>query len=50
VPDATAYHLAFLTAAGIAALALLLTVRISDTDAAPSMRRTEDPEPSLAVA
>jgi MFS family permease len=52
-PDATAYHAAFLTAAGIALLALVLTVRISDAEAAPSMRRDGDEaetEPQLAVA
>jgi predicted MFS family arabinose efflux permease len=38
-PNATAYHAAFLTAAAIEALALVLATRISDADAAPSMRR-----------
>jgi MFS family permease len=54
-PDARAYHVAFLTAAGIALVAALLARRISDVDAAPSMRRTaapasvdDAPEPSLA--
>jgi hypothetical protein len=37
--NARAYHLAFLTAAGIAIVAALLSTRISDTDAEPSMRR-----------
>ena len=41
VPNATAYHAAFLTAAAIEALALLLVIRVSDKEAAPSMRRTE---------
>lgn len=44
VPNATAYHAAFLVAAGIEALALLLVIRVSDEEAAPSMRRTE-PQP-----
>jgi EmrB/QacA subfamily drug resistance transporter len=44
VANATAYHAAFLVAAGIEALALLLVIRVSDTEAAPSMRRTE-PQP-----
>ena len=39
LPNATAYHAAFLTAAGIAALALVMAVRISDADAEPSMRK-----------
>jgi len=39
VADATAYHAAFLTAAGIEGLALLLALRISDKEAAPSMRK-----------
>jgi len=45
-PNATAYHAAFLTAAAIEALALLLVIRVSDKEAAPSMRRME----SQAVA
>jgi sugar phosphate permease len=56
-PNAHAYHLAFLTAAGIALVAALLSTRISDQDAAPSMRRTgghggapDDSELSLAPA
>ena len=53
VANATAYHAAFLVAAGIEALALLLVLRVSDKEAAPSMRRTEQPTPergSLAVS
>jgi EmrB/QacA subfamily drug resistance transporter len=49
-PNATAYHAAFLAAAGIATIALLFTMRISDAEAAPSMRRTEEPERTLASA
>ena len=45
VPNATAYHAAFLTAAGIEALALILVFRVSDKEAAPSMRRQTDPQP-----
>ncbi len=41
VPDAHAYHLAFLTAGGIALLAAVLAQRISDAEAAPSMRRQD---------
>jgi EmrB/QacA subfamily drug resistance transporter len=44
VANDTAYHAAFLAAAAIEALALLLVVRVSDKEAAPSMRRTE-PQP-----
>jgi len=47
-PNVTAYHAAFLVAAGIEALALLLVIRVSDTEAAPSMRRIDAeaiPEP-----
>lgn len=40
-PNATAYHAAFLTAAAIEALALLLVIRVSDKEAAPSMRRMD---------
>jgi len=50
-PNATAYHAAFLTAAAIEALALLLVIRVSDKEAAPSMRRMESdaqPVPELA--
>lgn len=51
VPDAAAYHWAFRTAAAIAFAALLLTIRVSDRDAAPSMRRqAAADEPDLAVA
>jgi hypothetical protein len=48
VANATAYNAAFLTAAAIEALALLLVFRVSDKEAAPSMRRIEPqavPEP-----
>lgn len=45
VPNATAYHAAFLVAAGIEALALILVVRISDKEAAPSMRKQTEPQP-----
>ena len=38
-PNAHAYHLAFLAAAGVALVACVLSRRISDADAAPSMRR-----------
>ena len=41
VPNATAYHAAFLTAAAIEALALLLVFRVSDKEAAPSMHHPE---------
>jgi hypothetical protein len=44
VPNATAYHAAFLVAAGIESLALLLVIRVSDKDAAPSMRRQTEPQ------
>ncbi|MBV9293644.1 MAG: MFS transporter, partial [Frankiales bacterium] len=37
-PNAHAYHLAFLTAAGIAVVAGVLAVRIDDNEAAPTMR------------
>src|SRR3954447_6191406 len=39
VPNATAYHLAFFTAAAIELLAAVLALRIDDDEAAPSMRR-----------
>jgi EmrB/QacA subfamily drug resistance transporter len=45
VPNVTAYHAAFLTAAGIEALALMLVIRVSDKDAAPSMRRQPEAQP-----
>jgi MFS family permease len=48
-PNAHAYHLAFLTAAGIAGLAALLSLRIVDTDAAPTMRQPTPPVDSHAV-
>jgi EmrB/QacA subfamily drug resistance transporter len=38
VPNARGYHLAFLTAAGVALLSAGLALRIDDEDAAPSMR------------
>jgi EmrB/QacA subfamily drug resistance transporter len=44
-PDARAYHAAFLTAAGIALVAATMGRRISDTDAAPSMRRSAESPP-----
>jgi predicted MFS family arabinose efflux permease len=43
VANGTAYHAAFLTAAGITTLALLIAFRISDTEAAPSMRKMPVP-------
>ena len=45
VPNATAYHAAFLVAAAIEAVALILVFRVSDTEAAPSMRRLTEPQP-----
>ena len=45
VPNATAYHAAFMTAAAIEMLALLLTMRINDADAAPTMRRQAEDLP-----
>jgi MFS family permease len=48
-PDAHGYHVAFLTAAAIAAVAAVLAVRIVDADAAPTMRRAAMPADSHAV-
>jgi EmrB/QacA subfamily drug resistance transporter len=50
VPNATAYHAAFLVAAGIEALALLLVIRVSDKEAAPSMRRPSEATPQAERA
>ena len=52
VANGTAYHAAFLTAAGITAIALLMAVRISDKDAAPSMHKptAEQEAPPLTEA
>ena len=50
VPNATAYHAAFLVAAAIEAVALLLVFRVSDAEAAPTMRRTEPQRVPEAIA
>lgn len=50
VPNATAYHAAFLVAAVIEAIALLLVIRVSDEEAAPSMRKQAEPEPVAEFA
>jgi MFS family permease len=52
-PYAHAYHLAFLTAAALSVLAAGLALGVSDSDAAPSMRRSaaaHEPEAALTGA
>jgi EmrB/QacA subfamily drug resistance transporter len=54
VPNLTAYHVAFLAAAGVALLAVLTALTVSDTDAAGTMVRrgrlaTRQPEAPVAV-
>jgi EmrB/QacA subfamily drug resistance transporter len=46
-PDLTAYHVAFLVAAGVAAVAAVVALTIHDTDAASTIirRRGQKPEP-----
>ena len=43
VPDARAYHLAFLTAAGVMVVSAVLAQRIDDKEAASTMRRPASP-------
>jgi len=46
-PNAHAYHVAFLVAAGIAVSAVAIVVRIVDRDAAPTMRIKASPEDAV---
>jgi EmrB/QacA subfamily drug resistance transporter len=50
VPNLTAYHLAFIAAAIIALIGAVGALAIKDADAAPSMRKPEEPAEEAAVA
>jgi EmrB/QacA subfamily drug resistance transporter len=49
VPNLTAYHAAFLAAAGFAVLGALIALRVPDHEAAPSMRRLVRDAPAETV-
>ena len=51
-PDLTAYHVAFLVAAGVAAVAAVVALTIHDTDAASTIIRRggQKPEPEPLAA